>query len=76
MRARSTPNNIADTRYIGEREVAEILGLSPRTLQGWRIRKGLGPPWRRLGRDAIRYSLAEVQAWAESQPRGGSPEAA
>jgi excisionase family DNA binding protein len=47
-------------------EVAEYLGLSPKTLYGWRCRKS-GPPSYRLG-NKVRYRPAEVQEWV-----GGAP---
>jgi len=52
-------------RMRREAEVAEVLGLSIRTLQGWRWRGG-GPPYHRIG-GAIRYDMAEVRAWLDAQ---------
>ncbi len=56
---------------------AEILGLSPRTLESWRV-TGTGPRFVRLGRRAIRYRRAELERWISEQEvnstsqRGGS----
>ena len=63
--ARSAPA----PRYLDERQLAAYAGLSPRTLQNWRL-FGQGPPWRRLGR-AIRYPVDLFEIWAAAQPGGG-----
>ena len=56
-------------RFYSERDLAAVLGVSAKTLQGWRFR-GQGPPWRRLC-GAIRYGVSEFEAWVEVQPGGG-----
>lgn len=58
-------------RYLGEREVAKILGLSVQTLRNRRF-LGHPPPYVKLGR-SVRYLLADILAWAETHkvtPRG------
>ncbi|MGH3426018.1 MAG: helix-turn-helix transcriptional regulator [Mycobacteriales bacterium] len=50
-----------------EREVAELLGCSIRTLQGWRWRGG-GPPFIRVGR-SVRYDPSGLRAWVGAQTR-------
>ena len=45
-------------------EAAETLGVSVRTLAGWRS-AGIGPEWRRFGPRSIRYSRASVGGWRE-----------
>ena len=57
-------------RWLSERDLANYLGLSERTLQGWRLRN-IGPPWRRMGGSAVRYDLTVVDQWAAQQPGGG-----
>ena len=52
---------------LDEKKTAQMLGLSPRTLQMWRL-KGEGPPFVRLGA-AIRYDLEEVNRWLDDQTR-------
>jgi excisionase family DNA binding protein len=50
------------SEHLSEKAAAKLLGVSPRTLEGWR-REGTGPAWRPVGR-RIRYSraaLAEFQ---------------
>ncbi|MBX3026967.1 helix-turn-helix domain-containing protein [bacterium] len=54
-------------RMMRESEVAALLGVSRRTLQGWRWRGG-GPPYVRIG-GAVRYEPAEVRAWLDAQRR-------
>ena len=46
---------------VKEKRAAEILDVSPRTLQSWRLR-GVGPPFVRLSARAIRYGLRGLAA--------------
>lgn len=55
------------SRFMPEKDVAEILGLSPRTLQKMRVEGG-GPEFHKFGH-AVRYELAEIEAWVESRRR-------
>lgn len=50
-------------RLLNQTEVAEMLCLSPRTLEYYRG-KGLGPKFRKIGKLA-RYALSDVQAYIE-----------
>lgn len=56
-------------RFLREAAVAEILGVSPKTLRKWRYR-GFGPRASRLGA-AIRYDREELDAWIQSRPKTG-----
>lgn len=47
------------TELLREKDVAEILNISARTLQNWRYRGG-GPVFVRLGR-SIRYQANDLQ---------------
>lgn len=51
--------------FVEERQVADILCQSVRTIQKWRV-TGNGPSFYKLGR-SVRYRLDEVQAWAEAR---------
>jgi predicted DNA-binding transcriptional regulator AlpA len=63
------------TRHFLDRsQVAEMLGLSVKTLDRWAL-LGIGPRFRRLGR-AVRYDLADVEAFIQKSPIGGGPTAA
>ena len=53
-------------RFLDERQVADLLNLSVRTIQNWRVRGG-GPQYVRISRRCIRYRLADVLAWAEGR---------
>jgi hypothetical protein len=52
-------------------EAAFMLGLSPRTLEAFRLRGG-GPPYVALTRKAIRYKRRDLDAWIESRRRVGT----
>lgn len=51
---------------LTERQAAEYLQLSPRTLQAWRLRGG-GPAFVRISKRCVRYRLVDIQAWAEER---------
>lgn len=60
----STPTEAPSTsRLYTERTVADLLGVTTRTLQRWRI-TGDGPAWVRCGPRMVRYPEAAVSAWA------------
>jgi predicted DNA-binding transcriptional regulator AlpA len=52
-----------DAQIMTGQQVAELLQVSPRTLEEWR-RTCTGPPWRRMGRH-VRYLRREVLEWFE-----------
>jgi len=52
-------------RYLTNDEAAEVLRLSPRTLEKLRIQGG-GPRFRKFGR-RVMYSLADLETWADAQ---------
>lgn len=54
---------------LNEHDVARITGMSVATVRRWRLFRQ-GPIYRKLG-TAVRYSLADVQAWVASRPQGG-----
>ena len=56
-------------RFLREAVVAEMLGISPKTLRKWRYR-GFGPRASRLGA-AIRYDREVLEAWIQSRPKTG-----
>ena len=53
------------TTLLNEKEAAELLRLSPRTLQSWRVSGG-GPTYRKLGR-AVRYDRSQLDAWVSAR---------
>lgn len=57
---------------LDERQAAEYLSLSPRTLQTWRQR-GNGPRFLKLGR-SVRYRRADLDAFIESRVRANTSE--
>lgn len=62
----SAPHNGSEPlsdRLLTTTEVAELLGLPPKTIMTWRS-KGQGPPGVRLGRHC-RWRRSDVDAWLE-----------
>ena len=51
-----------DAIYMGTRELADFLGLSPRTLDRYRV-TGAGPKFHKFG-NRVRYARADIEAWA------------
>jgi hypothetical protein len=62
--------SVSKQRFFSEREIAETLGLSIKTIQGWRFRRSLGPPWKRL-QGSVRYPADQFEIWWQAQPGGG-----
>ncbi|HEY5222481.1 MAG TPA: helix-turn-helix domain-containing protein [Microbacteriaceae bacterium] len=54
--------------FLTQGEVARLLGVPERTLEGWRLTKS-GPPWLKLGRH-VKYDRDDVLAWAREQRHG------
>lgn len=52
-----------------EYTAARVCGVSVQTVRRWRA-SGSGPQWKKIGA-CVRYSLAGVFDWLESQPGGG-----
>lgn len=48
------------------REAAALIHVSPRTLEGWRLRGG-GPAFLRVGKRLVRYAAGDVLTWAKRQ---------
>lgn len=61
---RFTPPDI-DKDYVNTEKAGHHLDLSPRTLEKYRILGG-GPRFRKFGR-AVRYKLADLDAWSEAR---------
>ncbi len=62
----STPHPIENTfslKWLSEKVVAELTGLSVSTLQKHRF-KGRGIPYSKIGR-AVRYAMADVVTYME-----------
>ena len=57
-------------KHLNEVQVAELLNLSRRTLQGWRL-KGEGPTFEKFGR-SVRYAADAVEAWIAAQERAST----
>lgn len=45
-------------------EVAALLKVTPKTLEGWR-EKGTGPAFVRLGHRTVRYSTTALKDWLD-----------
>lgn len=52
-------------------QAAAFLGLSPRTLEDWRLRGG-GPVFRKLGSRLVRYSPSDLTAFIETSARANT----
>lgn len=58
---------------LNENQAAQLLGLSARTLQAWRVRGG-GPRFMKIGR-AVRYQRHELLAFQEANTFKSTTEA-
>lgn len=46
---------------MSTKQLAKVLGLSPQTLEKWRVTGG-GPVFQKIGR-AVRYDWGDVEVW-------------
>lgn len=60
----------AGQRHLNEVELASMLNMSQRTLQGWRL-KGKGPAFVKFGA-SVRYATETVEAWIAGQNRSST----
>jgi hypothetical protein len=51
---------------LDQREVADIMKVAPRSLEGMRFR-GQGPKFIKISKTRVRYRLSDVQAFLESR---------
>ena len=54
---------VDNERYLDTRETARAVGVSERTVEGWRLR-GTGPLYIRSGHRVL-YALSEIQRWKD-----------
>lgn len=61
---------MAAVKHLTTEELAERLGISPRTVEGWR-RTGYGPKFFPLGkggpRAPVRYRETDIEDWEKSR---------
>jgi predicted DNA-binding transcriptional regulator AlpA len=57
---------------LTQRQCAEALALSERTLERFRV-SGIGPKFVRMGK-SVRYRLTDVEAWIERRTVGSTSE--
>ena len=58
---------IEQRSYLSTRQAAALLGLSPRTLERYRV-TGDGPAFSKLGR-RVCYARADLDGWASGRRR-------
>lgn len=51
---------------LNEIKAANHIGVQQRTMQDWRQRK-IGPPYIKLMNMAVRYDVADLDAWLDKQ---------
>ena len=62
--------NVAFPELVDRQEAANLLGVSPRTLDRWHLLR-VGPPRIALGGHKVRYRVGALRAWLESQEFAG-----
>lgn len=62
----SLANQRTEPVVLRTKAAAEALGVSPPTLEHWRV-AGSGPPFVRLGSRAIGYLKDDLLAWAAAR---------
>lgn len=59
------------SQLLDTRQAAAVLGLSPRTLEDWRLRGG-GPVFRKLGRKSVRYHEDDLVEFLSASRRANT----
>lgn len=58
---------MSDNELMSEKDAAEMLGISPRTLQKWRHAKHVGaPPYYKLPTGLVRYKRSDLERYVSS----------
>ena len=60
--AAGTPNPTGRGDYLTSAQLSERLNIPAEQLSKWRQRRE-GPPYYRITRQHVRYSIAELEAW-------------
>lgn len=58
----------ATPEFVNSKQAARILGVSNSSMEGWRAR-GVGPVYCKIGA-AVRYSRADIEAFAQARKKG------
>jgi excisionase family DNA binding protein len=58
-------------RFLTQKQLAELLNLSERTLERWRV-EGRGPKFVAMGPRRRLYRVADVDEWAKAQTFGST----
>lgn len=66
-------NDVTPVMLLTERQAAEVLGLTPRTLQQHRFH-GDGPQFVRLTARAIRYRMIDIESFIEARLHSSTAE--
>ena len=61
-----TPPTLADDALVTAMAMAEMLGISEKTLNKWRSTGENNVPYVKIGK-AVRYRTADVRAWVEKR---------
>ncbi len=66
-----SPATILPSERVDTKRAAEILGVSPGTLDVWRCTRRYNIPYQKIGR-AVRYRVADLEAFANSRTVGAA----
>lgn len=61
-------------KLLNSKQVAELLGVKPNTLEGWRV-KGCGPRFKKICR-LVKYSEDDVAEYLDAATRSSTAEVA
>lgn len=59
-------NTHEDDRPLTTEAAAGFLGVSPRSLERWRLQR-IGPPFTKLSARAIRYNAVTLRTWRDAR---------
>lgn len=60
-------SKLKDTDMLPSKRAADFLGLGPRSLQNFRLKRDDGPPYYRFAANLVYYLVGDLRAWLASR---------
>ncbi|MEQ8735661.1 MAG: helix-turn-helix domain-containing protein [Rhodospirillaceae bacterium] len=73
MTAQSAQIVVDDEQLMTQKEAAEFLKVTPRTLEKWRYQGG-GPEYYRYSARCVRYAQSDLKRWIDERKRKSTSE--
>lgn len=58
---------------VSTSKAADLIGVSKRTMEAWRLR-GEGPPFVRISKRCVRYRIEDLEGWTAERVKSSTSE--